>query len=1009
MIDPITFRARIGTFKIVSDNRHNRPSNFQNYDTDTLPGKSWIILMMCGFLSICVLEFYNSGRVENSLWRDNYEYSYVKSTSMWDGDDVFLLGKERNCLVENLFDGNKAEKTYVLSGVKFFNGSKGVETCVNICTSICYCLSLGVGKYMRMVNGNTSKKFIHWNGGSAFLENKMEYVEELIYEHEPVVLAISEANLRESTEVSCVRIENYNLLTLKAISNVNMKISRIVAYVRNDVVYKRRTDLENDHDAMIWLEIKYKGGRNLILGLVYREHKYLMQTVNNSGTDEEQLTRWRTIVDKWEIAGDTNDVVVMGDTNIDWTDWNNLSGIHARLAEVVNNQIITSGFSQMINKSTHRGIYRDTIIDHIWLNCPLREIECVVEENLNSDHNVIVAKIRGRDMKLNDENRKGRIWKGYTKQKLLEGIRSEDWNGMYNTENIHIAVEIFTENLTKILNNIAPMGNFNNKVKYKNYIQRDTRNLRAQKHRLWKDYESNRTEENWGKYRRIRNKYTKSLREDKISYEKRFMEDIKERDTGKELWRVIYSKAGWIKNLSPMLLNENGSVIRKKAEIANIINTFYKAKIENLIRNIPVVNQSPTKILRKVMNDWIGSEIYPTKMKLKTVNKEMVGKIVGKLSNSTSVGIDGIPMRILKDGIEEINVHIMRIINLSISTKIFPNKWKIGKIIPLFKGQGYDKESKTAYRPVCLLPAVSKIVEKVITEQLVEHMESKGLFHPCQFAYRKGLSTVEAMTTLHEEWMNAIDMKKQSILISIDMSAAFDMVNHEILLDKLKIYGLDDSVLEWTKSYLTYRSQYVSIGDINSGMEWIKHGVPQGSILGPILYLIYTNEMPGISNLWCRHLDSKLDRSILFGRYCTTCGVTSCYADDSNFTIASKDNNLMLFIVTRVIETWQNFCNSNYLCMNDNKTAMMRLAPRQQHQVNPPETVILDILDSNGERIKPKIEHKLLGTNIKRDLTWGNQLCFKEKAMIPDLRKKIGTLKMVSKYLDMASIYYVSY
>ena len=115
-----------------------------------------------------------------------------------------------------------------------------------------------------------------------------------------------------------------------------------------------------------------------------------------------------------------NDVVVMGDTNIDWTDWINLSGIHARLAEVVNNQIITSGFSQMIGKNMYRGIYRESIIDHIWLNCPLREIECVVEENLNSDHNVIVAKIRGRDMKLNDENRKGRIWKGYTKQKLLE-------------------------------------------------------------------------------------------------------------------------------------------------------------------------------------------------------------------------------------------------------------------------------------------------------------------------------------------------------------------------------------------------------------------------------------------------------------------------------------------------------------------------------------------------------------------------------------------------------------
>ena len=105
--------------------------------------------------------------------------------------------------------------------------------------------------------------------------------------------------------------------------------------------------------------------------------------------------------------------------------------------------------------------------------------------------------------------------------------------------------------------------------------------------------------------------------------------------------------------------------------------------------------------------------------------------------------------------------------------------------MPLFKQGDKNREDKTAYRPVCLLSSVSKVLEKVITEQIVTHMENNGLFHPCQFSFRKGTSTVNAMTLLHEEWMEAMEKKQQSVLILIDMSAAFDMVSHDILIQKL--------------------------------------------------------------------------------------------------------------------------------------------------------------------------------------------------------------------------------
>ena len=115
----------------------------------------------------------------------------------------------------------------------------------------------------------------------------------------------------------------------------------------------------------------------------------------------------------------------------------------------------------------------------------------------------------------------------------------------------------------------------------------------------------------------------------------------------------------------------------------------------------------PTQILRSQMISWSGRDNYPNKLKITTVNRVKVKEIILKLSNSTSTGLDKIPMKLLKDGIDVLDVHIMRIVNLSIITSTFPNKWKIGKIIPLYKGEDYDSDDKASYRPVCLLSSVS--------------------------------------------------------------------------------------------------------------------------------------------------------------------------------------------------------------------------------------------------------------------------------------------------------------
>ena len=134
-------------------------------------------------------------------------------------------------------------------------------------------------------------------------------------------------------------------------------------------------------------------------------------------------------------------------------------------------------------------------------------------------------------------------------------------------------------------------------------------------------------------------------------------------------------------------------------------------------------------------------------------------------------------------------------------------------------------------------------MEKVIHKQIVEHMTENGLFHPLQFTHRKGMSTVDAMLNLHESWMNSIDESRINVIMMIDLSSAFDTINQAILIDKMKLYGMDKIVTNWMLSYLSYSTQYVQIEETENNMVWMKHGVPQGSILGPLLYLIMTNDL----------------------------------------------------------------------------------------------------------------------------------------------------------------------
>ena len=231
---------------------------------------------------------------------------------------------------------------------------------------------------------------------------------------------------------------------------------------------------------------------------------------------------------------------------------------------------------------------------------------------------------------------------------------------------------------------------------------------------------------------------------------------------------------------------------------------------------------------------------------------------------------------------------IKHVVNLSLRTNIFPSKWKVAKVCPLLKAQELDHYNPKSYRPVCQLSIVSKIAERTVQLQLLQHLETQGLLSSDQHGYRRHTSTTTALLQIMDIISTGAEANNITATMSIDQSSAFDCVEHALLLQKLEYYSLGKELKLWIKSYLEYRSSYVAIGTAKSEMYNLEHGVPQGSVLGPLLYLIYINDIPlAIEDDECPN-QVHMEGDRLFGRHCNECRNMTIFADDAEYLVTSN-------------------------------------------------------------------------------------------------------------------------
>ena len=474
--------------------------------------------------------------------------------------------------------------------------------------------------------------------------------------------------------------------------------------------------------------------------------------------------------------------------------------------------------------------------------------------------------------------------------------------------------------------------------------------------RLYHNYLANRSQQNWELYRQQRNICVSLRRKAMKGYFHKHCE--KGPAEGKNFWDTLKP---FISNKGPstncdIILNEDNKIITDQNEITEIFNDFFVNVASNIGEDESSLDLENHPSIREIINNRDQNITFS----FSPVEPGEVSKIIRKLNPKKATGTDSIPPKFVKMANEQLTPALTKLINLSIGKEEFPDILKRAEVIPIYKKA--DKLLKGNYRPVSILPTFSKIFEKVLENQMVPFLNK--VLSPNLSAFRRGYSCQDTLLMLTEQWRNDLRQGKIIGALLMDLSKAFDCMPHTLLTAKLKAYGMSDQAVHILNSYLKDRQQRVKIDQKKS--KWLPtfKGVPQGSILGPVLFNSFINDI----------------------FYFIKTGKLINYADDNTLSVADNSLDHVVDILTEESIIAIKWFSSNLMQANPEKFQAIFLGCKVEDQK----------INIEGKEITSVPCVKLLGVNLDNKLTFSphiQELCQKAG-------RQLNVLQRLSKFLS---------
>jgi len=465
----------------------------------------------------------------------------------------------------------------------------------------------------------------------------------------------------------------------------------------------------------------------------------------------------------------------------------------------------------------------------------------------------------------------------------------------------------------------------------------------------------------WQRYKKCKNNITSLIRDAKASY---FKDNIEQNQgNSKRMWNILKKLLPKCKSSGIPCLDINGTEVYDFHEISNHFNTFFVNIGTNLASGISHCTVSAVDYLKMYL------PAITAEFKLKPVKSDEVLKMLIALSDNKATGLDGYQSKLLKICAQSISPSLTYLYNMSLSTGDIPDDWKRARVSAVFK-----KGSKLMtgnYRPISVLPIVSKIIEKIVHCQFYQYLIDNDLLCNAQSGFRKKFSTQTSLHRLTEFIYESLNNSKIVGMVALDLQKAFDTVDHSILLDKLECYGFKNNSHRWFSSYLHNRSQLACVNAINSDTACITTGVPQGSILGPLLFIAYINDLPGCF----RHCEVNM------------------YADDTAFYFAHQNVDEVSDALNQDLSNVYKWLCANKLSLHVGKTSSLLICNHQKRRFLPTTELSVNL---NETQITQNDQLSYLGVDIDCNMNFNSQI----DTLVKKVNKAIGILKYCSNFVS---------